>query len=127
MLFDHTKKIWPEPFSAVVNGSKPFEVRTSDEPWNTGETLLLREWNPTTYENLCNAAKVAPYPSRDEIDRHKISADCQAMRDEANAMAYTGQSYACRVTYIVKPGTWGLPSNIIVFGIEPLSAKGATQ
>ena|ERR1019366_41529 len=126
MLFDHTKKIHPDPFDAVVRGFKRFEVRQFDEPWASGETLLLREWNPADYEAWCKAASVSAYPSRDEKNGHP---DQEAMdiRAEANHRAFTGQSYACRVTYIVKPGSYGLPTNMIVFGIEPLTALEAQQ
>lgn len=44
------KKIWPEFFEKILNGSKTFEVRLNDFDINEGDTLVLREWNPETKE-----------------------------------------------------------------------------
>jgi hypothetical protein len=46
----HELTIWPDSFSAVANGSKPFDVRKNDQNFQVGDALLLRELNPTTHE-----------------------------------------------------------------------------
>jgi hypothetical protein len=42
------KKCWPEFFQAIADGEKTFEVRLADFECRTGDTLVLREWNPET-------------------------------------------------------------------------------
>lgn len=42
----HTLKTWPAFYSAVIDGSKTFEVREDDRGYAVGDTLHLREWEP---------------------------------------------------------------------------------
>jgi len=42
------KKIWPENFKAIVDGSKKYELRLADFRCKPGDVLVLREWNPKT-------------------------------------------------------------------------------
>jgi hypothetical protein len=44
------KKIWPEYFELISNGSKKFELRLADWECNPGDILLLKEWDPKTKE-----------------------------------------------------------------------------
>lgn len=44
----HFLKTWPKPFEAVANGLKKFEYRRNDRDFNTGDILVLQEWDPTT-------------------------------------------------------------------------------
>jgi len=46
----HELTIWPDSFSAVASGAKPFDVRKNDQNFQVGDALLLRELNPTTHE-----------------------------------------------------------------------------
>lgn len=44
----HELKCWPLYFGATWTGRKPFEVRrTTDRTFMVGDTLLLREYDPT--------------------------------------------------------------------------------
>ena len=39
-------KTWPEPFQAIVDGRKLFEIRRADRPFKVGDRLRLREYEP---------------------------------------------------------------------------------
>jgi hypothetical protein len=41
-------KCWSVPFQALKDGSKRFEYRKDDRPYEVGATLWQREWNPNT-------------------------------------------------------------------------------
>lgn len=40
------KKVWPQYFKEILNGSKTFELRLNDFEIEEGDILLLREWDP---------------------------------------------------------------------------------
>ncbi len=40
------KKVWPEPFEAILSGKKKYELRLNDFEIKEGDTLFLREWDP---------------------------------------------------------------------------------
>ena len=42
------KKVWPEYFAKIVSGEKTFELRLADWECNSGDILVLREWDPET-------------------------------------------------------------------------------
>ena len=44
------KKIRPEYFDKVASGDKTFELRLADFNIETGDELVLQEWNPETRE-----------------------------------------------------------------------------
>lgn len=46
----HLLKTWPEYFEQIFMGRKTFEVRKNDRDFNTGDTLILKEWNPQSGE-----------------------------------------------------------------------------
>lgn len=44
----HELKCWPEYYAAVESGIKPFEVRKWNRPFRIGDTLLVKEYDPST-------------------------------------------------------------------------------
>ena len=46
----HDLKTLPEYYNAVESGDKLFEVRKNDRHYQTGDVLVLREYDPTTEE-----------------------------------------------------------------------------
>ncbi len=50
MMAEHVLKIWTEYFEAVSSGAKTVELRNDDRGFAVGDTLVLREWQPSTEE-----------------------------------------------------------------------------
>lgn len=46
----HDLKTWPEYFAEIANGNKTFELRKNDRDFESGDLLVLQEWNPETRE-----------------------------------------------------------------------------
>ena len=46
----HNLKTWPEYFQAVLSGEKTFEIRRNDREFETGDLLVLQEYDPDTEE-----------------------------------------------------------------------------
>lgn len=42
----HELKIWPQFYARVADGSKTFEIRDNDRSFQTGDKVILREWDP---------------------------------------------------------------------------------
>ena len=42
------KKAWPEYFEKILTGEKNFELRLADWQCETGDVLVLREWDQKT-------------------------------------------------------------------------------
>jgi len=89
---EHRLKTWPAYFDAVRRGDKRFEVRRDDRGYAVGDTLLLREWDPSLrHEGLTEAD------------------------------GYTPRSLRCSVTYVMPGGRFGIDPQFCVLGIsEPV-------
>ncbi len=63
------KKIWPEYFDAIASGKKKFELRLNDFEVNEGDTLVLKEWDPSTKKYTGrNVEKKVTYVAKFMID-----------------------------------------------------------
>lgn len=49
-MANHDLKIWPTYFDLVTHRAKEFELRKADRPFQAGDKLRLREWDPATGE-----------------------------------------------------------------------------
>jgi len=43
----HELKTWPRYFGSLANGTKAFELRRNDRSFQVGDTLILKEWEPS--------------------------------------------------------------------------------
>lgn len=43
----HELKIWPQFYCRVADGSKTFEIRNNDRAFQSGDTVILKEWDPS--------------------------------------------------------------------------------
>jgi hypothetical protein len=46
----HILKTWPEFFQAITNGQKNFEIRKNDRGFQSGDRVILKEWDPESME-----------------------------------------------------------------------------
>lgn len=90
-MSEHDLKTWPEPFAALLDGRKTFEIRRNDRDYQVGDVLVLREYEPPQWID-----NVLPRP----LPEH-----------------FTGRVVRRRVTYMVHGGAWGIPPDLCVMGI----------
>lgn len=45
-MTEHELRCWPEHYAVIDTGVKTCELRLNDRNYQTGDTLLLREWEP---------------------------------------------------------------------------------
>ena len=80
----------------------------------------LKTW-PEPFEAIASGAK--PYEVR-KHDRPFAVGDMLWLREwDPDLQGYIGPSLHRRVTCITKPGAWGLPADICVLGLAPMSAE----
>jgi hypothetical protein len=88
----HYLKTWPAYFARVRSGEKPFEVRKNDRDFQTGDTLVLQEFDPN------NPLSTPQWNS--------------------NGPGYTGSELRKRVTYTLHGGQFGIEPGHVVLGLE---------
>lgn len=94
----HNLKTHREPFAAVWDGIKPYELRRDDRGFQVGDLLRLREWDE----------KIADAPRQAGIE------------SDPEAEAYTGREILAVVTYKTSGGEYGLPADLCVLAIDPV-------
>ena len=98
----HELKIWPKFFARVVDGSKPFEVRRNDRDFQTGDFVLLREYDPAKVPMPAPPMPPTSFPAPSQP-----SAPPQS--------PYTGQDALVRITYVLHDAP-NLSSDVVAFG-----------
>ncbi len=78
----HEVKCRPEYFAALADGTKPFEVRKKDRPYQAGDILAVNEFAPFDYI----------FGSEDEYKRF-----CRT----SNEGRYSGECILFKITYIL--------------------------
>lgn len=94
---EHDLRCWPGPFAAVLDGSKPYEIRVDDRGYAVGDVLRLREWDPDQ----------VPHATRDYRPR-----------------GYTGREVRRVVTHVLEAGTFGLRPGYVALGLAAAPAPG---
>jgi len=112
----HVLKTEPKYFQAVLDGMKPFEVRSDDRLFAVGDTLILREW-ARPYESLVQAIL-------DYRNTHP-GAPLEVIRHAVDAPGYTERSCQVTVTYILRDERW-LQPGMAVLGIKLVPGSGQT-
>ena len=101
----HELKTWPAYFERVVDGSKTFEVRKDDRGYQSGDELVLREWDP----DRCRAS-------------HRCFGSCVP-----NCAGFTGRITRRTVGFIFRQG-FGLDcGEHVVMSLMPAAAGSATS
>lgn len=118
---EHELKTWPEPFRAVIDGRKCYEIRRDDRGFAVGDVLHLREYErgPQNFE-CSNCGEVMSEYSQFEEYQHD---SCGGLVVERNGFGYTGRGIRVRVRYMTPGGSWGLPSGLCVMSIERIEAQ----
>lgn len=103
----HSLKTLPVYFAAVFRGDKTFEIRNNDRDFQAGDTLVLREWDPT----YLPPAEGAPWGQASN------SGLPQAPRMPGD---YTGQELQATVSYVLHDvyGQFGLERGYVVLGLK---------
>jgi hypothetical protein len=104
----HYLKTLPVYFDAVRRGDKTFEIRKNDRDFQTGDTLVLKEFDPAlVYER----PRMPPNAPQSIWDGYPPEHD-----------GYTGAEYRLRVTYVLHD-TWeqlGLDKGFVVLGVAAI-------
>lgn len=53
----HELKIWPQYYSRVADGSKNFEIRENDRGFQQGDSVILKEFDPSPINQTTNSPK----------------------------------------------------------------------
>ncbi len=91
----HELKLHPEYFDYVLNRTKTFEVRVNDRKFCYGDTVVLKEWDPS--------------PKKTKGD--------DGMPRYANPIGYSGREVTFMIGYIYGTKTFQDGFEIVVFSL----------
>lgn len=103
----HRLKSWPEPFRAMIEGLKTFDLRVDDREYEVGDILHLEEFKPCSKCGGCGRVW-------DVGDR----TECGCLDPHGE---YTGRSADFFVKYIQEGGMFGLHDNFVAMSVELIS------
>lgn len=63
---EHKVKILPEYFERVLEGLKTFEIRNNDREYETGDTIILQEWDSEQEYTGREITKIIGWLTKDE-------------------------------------------------------------
>lgn len=105
----HELKTWPDPFEAIRDGRKRYEIREEfDRTFTVGDDLRLREFEP--HEACAGSGRV--WDNGDKTD-------CGCEKPHGK---YTGREILALITYKTEGGDWGIRDGQCVLGIKVLKA-----
>jgi hypothetical protein len=106
----HELKTWPVGFVAILSGEKTHEIRPADRDYQVGDTLHLREFVP--HEPCKGSGEIA------EAQLHQAHYLVQPCTCQPPRGVYTGRECEVTVGYVTRPGSFGLPSNLVVMSVQ---------
>lgn len=112
----HELKTWPEPFKAILDGRKRYEIRKNDRDYSIGDVLVLMEYQHAPDNAECTACgkTMASYNEFPEYQHE----GCGGLVKIIDSRGYTGRWIRAAVRYITIGGQWGLPNDLCVMSIE---------
>ncbi len=96
----HVLKTWPEPFAALLDGTKTAEFRRDDRGFQVGDELLLREFDP----GAITAAQI-----------YDLSA------------GYSGREIKRLVSHVVRGPAFGVPDGFAVLSLAVRACYCCTE
>lgn len=104
----HKIKCHPAPFSAIARGDKRFEMRKNDRDYQTGDTLIIGEWDP---EKWLEPRKWGLETNGDNTVTGLVAPP------QAPGM-FTGNEVTARVTYCLHGPKYGVPEGYVCMSLE---------